>query len=1030
MRPKSSTPPPPKTPVSADANQGTLTDGQVASLLTRLHQGHETGILTLEGDKTGTHRLYLMDGDILLARVSQDDLRLGRHLLRTHQITQNQLETALKLRTPELPLDLALLQTQAITAEKRDEAHALLFKSLLQEAYLIRSGEYHFEPQDAIIEENLQLFFDTEQLMAEAESLANEVQVLSGVLQQEAHIYQCIGRPGTGNPVAPLQPEQTAVLNLLDGKRSTNELFILSPLEMLQTLQLLTVLLEANLIRKVGQRPVVRPELLPSFPLLPEELQGQQVIAPEETPAPHEDEDVAIDVRATRKIKGTRAAHKQPPKAADAHVPAASATVAATLPEPVPPTVQEAAPEEAAPEGETTSSHIPAHISEHIEAALDQLLPVSAHPVDAPSSVSSPVDESLIHSATVGHDIAAGHDATLSHDTFGSGAADDGLPFIETGVTPLIGDMAQIESALMSTLHAESSGEPVSEAPAQAQTSQAIADQDLSGHDASALDGSETSAAATEGAQASATPESPAQPESPAEPEIQELWSDTPVFQPRDHSNPSAGVFLSGDSVLDTVDLSHIHRFEIATDIPLDGIVETSGAEDEEGYGSEEDSDDSESEGDSLSLSPADVLNLENTGDLGSPDESWDAAGVLGDVESALADDQIESLSVHDIVDDTTADDSSIAEAAPPIFDEEGDDGLEDLDAAGGIVEDDYGDEDYDDDYPEDDYADADAYDSIDGLDDVDVLPASALDLSSDEEADVLRPEDIAQVNSSGELDPRAVLQGAPLLPLPTRIESRSEPPARQETETHSEDDEVPLLLSSGIQPLEGIDDDFVQTESLLGLEQTQALFQPVKPMTGMARGNVRPSQNDMDELTPEEQSLLAHINGIFRARTEDASERTSSRGGRKRAARSDLRRNGATVSLNAAQKSLLRERAEMYNHIFSVIFTHLGRKQGREKARLLFQDFFAPGNGSYPEMFQNLVFKGDGMIDAELLLKNLEGYPTHRPIQLFEACLNDIFHFLIRQVDQVLDPGEQGHMMDGLSPLFNLLTKRSDPSP
>lgn len=41
-----------------------------------------------------------------------------------------------------------------------------------------------------------------------------------------------------------------------------------------------------------------------------------------------------------------------------------------------------------------------------------------------------------------------------------------------------------------------------------------------------------------------------------------------------------AGIFLSQDSVLDKVDLSHVTHFSIATEIPLSGVVETLGLED------------------------------------------------------------------------------------------------------------------------------------------------------------------------------------------------------------------------------------------------------------------------------------------------------------------------------------------------------------------------------------------------------------------------------------------------------------------
>ena len=61
-------------------------------------------------------------------------------------------------------------------------------------------------------------------------------------------------------------------------------------------------------------------------------------------------------------------------------------------------------------------------------------------------------------------------------------------------------------------------------------------------------------------------------------------------IQVPDESNPEgnnssrrdkqAGIFLSQDSVLDKVDLSHVTHFSVATEIPLSGVVETLGLED------------------------------------------------------------------------------------------------------------------------------------------------------------------------------------------------------------------------------------------------------------------------------------------------------------------------------------------------------------------------------------------------------------------------------------------------------------------
>lgn len=1036
------------------ANKGKLSDKGTEALLRAYRKQRATGILTFDHPRTGRWQLYLMEGDIIAATAELEDLRLGRMLYRSGQITRGQLDNALSLRRETFTVGEALVSQKAITAEVKSEALTAQFREILFSTFLMPDATWSFQPQDAIFADNLQLFFDSDELIAEGSRLANEVSVLAQALEAEDHVYQ---RAGSRSPRS-LKREQEDLLRLIDGQRSTAELFVLSPFERLATLQLLSQFIESGLIRKVGQRPASRPELLPSYPYLPDELRedvrktdliprraltvARETVGAEST---SRDEVTSAAAKGGRKSRSRTTSSEQTLNTQTSGDDAVSAGVAAQV---------EAAMEDLNPVSDALA----------IPSSQDNQRDASDSQVNPPSALSTL--ESMI--AATGTQRPAN-------------VPEDLQPALASGDEALTATAAAGNSAPVET-GASADSDPVLDTAIEAVSSVANPLEDINGASA----------------EAAAAPH-------PDEPEIQELWSDEPVFQPRDHSNPSAGVFLSGDSVLDTVDLSHFNPMGLATDIPLDGIVETAGVEDYEHEDSvstsvddEEhyETDDEHFEDDAAGEDSSDTIYEEESlsdRDFDSVPHGREDIAAAGEGDWT-EDEEVVPLSQQDIV-GVTGFGSENAGAAgrhghipPPIYEEDtlgadalGEDALSNLDEDEEVEE--------FDDEPEDLTDDSDVEElredfiqvrgvapgastalsasstgtingttakpaqlvlddeQIEDLEDVAVLRQEDIAESSslgahDEEVEDLSALDIAQIEPVGEserahasdtdsLELEALQStirtrqglGEPLLPTLSRAEGRNDSASSRRKPVLEMEDEG--SLSGSIQPLDLIED-FSDADSLLGLDSNSALFKTMQPIRNQTRPAARAGATEV--LTPEEESLLSNISGIFRARSSGLRDKRTTRSGR-RAYQEDLKRAGVTVSLNSTQKSLLRERSEMYNHIYSVIFAHLARKLGRDRTRSIFQEFFAPGNGSYPEMFQGLTFKGDGMVDSEQLLRNLEAYPTHRPVQLLESSLSDIFHFLIRQIDQVLDPVEQSQMMDGLTPLFNLLNKRNEGS-
>lgn len=946
----------------------------VAEMLRSLRQQRVTGMLELLNPRLGNQQLYYMDGDVIAATVDEEELHFARTLVRSGRIAPLALYQALQHRTPGTAFWEQLVTQKLLSEQDKETLLSARFRELVLSAFLGIEKSLKFSELDAVFVDNLQLFFDTDELLAEGLRLSREVSVLFAQLAREDHVYLPL------TPVASLTAsEHVQLCALMNGVRTSTELFVVSPFEPLQTLRVLTQLLEQGHIRNLRARPLQRLAALPHYPFLAEELRdGGREIVLVGMPSP------------TAQPVGTDVAPLAPP--------------------PVP---------------------SPVFDDGLLDALIqDRLSPVSPQEPELPTEASLEPPEQVIEPDTL-----AELELRLTQE------APPIAEVIEDRTTAITD---QIKAAVLS--------------------------------DALEQLAAESPTAASEEVAPPAPPAPPAE-----EHEVQELWSDTPVFQPRDHSNPSAGVFLSGDSVLDTVDLSHIAQFGIATDIPLDGIVETCGAEDEEGERHESVSSTSLSSGvagessvimaaeasvNTLaessfisvgedSLIPAGEASTSLTGTtppdaakstrpdggeearrLAGPndmDDGWDAASVLAEGDDVSDGDEVEPLPLNDIV----------SEGIPPVYEDDFDD---DVDSLHEEVESLHNAVTQDDDANDiTDLSETSALEETGPLGDegeLDELSGEDDGLTQDDgtesaaekqvsllaatpRADVaeeLLADAVSPVNGPLSWDAETSLLEEPLLPIPGRLEPRLEPPPRRD-EFEDDDDDVALFPATGIVPLDA-QELHEEVQDLLDFDSSAAILSDQKPLAGTKHRPESPPV--VDEISPEERELLAHIQGLFRPRTAQTSPGPGRKS--KRPLRNqELRRTGVTVNLSTAQKGLLRQRTETWNHIYTVIFTHVARKVNRERTRSMFQDFFAPGNGSYPEMFQNLSFKADGMIDAEQLIRNLEAYPTHRPIQLLESCLNEIFHFLIRQVDEVLDPAEQVQMMEGVTPLFNQLSKRSD---
>jgi hypothetical protein len=433
-------------------------------------------------------------------------------------------------------------------------------------------------------------------------------------------------------------------------------------------------------------------------------------------------------------------------------------------------------------------------------------------------------------------------------------------------------------------------------------------------------------------------------------------------------ADPNAGVFFSAHSVLDVVDLRHITQFSVATDIPLDGIVEAAGAEDDESHFAGAD-DGSSDEHDEHDADEHDASEEEADSEASEPEEE---APVHTDDELQLThgDTGFDPELAAALLRAAAQAETELRRPLPPGTSPSSTD-LHDL-----------------------------GFSRLLGESDAEV-----------EEVEDLRPENVVSRPSAA---PTVLLRR-------TELQRMAQEHSNLSIVDEDEPEDLDDVLQLGATVVIPRDEANALLAKDPGSSPASPSGQAPSNPTESAAGRPAGSSQD-DEMSQSERDILRSISDIF--------PQNEAGTGHERKARRNQTGEQPTAylsrSMNHALKATLRHRTDIYNRIFSVIFSHFQARLGREQAITRFQAFFNHRDRSYPELFIDLAFRADGTLDQELLLKNLEVYPTPRPAEVLDASLNEVFYFLLRDIHLLLNPEEQSEMMDAVVQVRNLLYKRT----
>jgi hypothetical protein len=260
------------------ALEGTLRDFSLADIFQLIGLQRKTGVLTLRAPEDVVTVSFL-DGKVVGADSLNKRLedRLGQVLLKTHAVTQEELDAALRVQMETLERLGHILLRSAIIS--RDELRRALEQQVLQIIYRVfrwNDGDYHFS-QETSIDYDVELItpLGAESILMEGARMLDEWPIIEKRIPRRSMVFvpdvpvahlqvvadadidemQSFGSDEPPAQRAPLgrksvTPVEHDVLSLLDGVADVDEVVRSSPFGEFETCKALYTMLARTIIRE------------------------------------------------------------------------------------------------------------------------------------------------------------------------------------------------------------------------------------------------------------------------------------------------------------------------------------------------------------------------------------------------------------------------------------------------------------------------------------------------------------------------------------------------------------------------------------------------------------------------------------------------------------------------------------------------------------------------------------------------------------------------------------------------------------
>jgi hypothetical protein len=206
------------------ALEGDLACFEVPDLLTFLHQGQRSGVLSMERPDQET-KLYLRAGNPVFAATTRDDLRLGALLVRHGRVSQEIIDEALLHQTARGPrLGRLLVVTGQITEAELASFLKVQVSEVVFETFGWATGSFTFWDRIPPPSTAVTLEMEIENLLLEGIRRVDVRSRLSELFPDLTMAVEAAVNPDRVKHTVTLTPEEWNVLFLLDGRRSLGEI--------------------------------------------------------------------------------------------------------------------------------------------------------------------------------------------------------------------------------------------------------------------------------------------------------------------------------------------------------------------------------------------------------------------------------------------------------------------------------------------------------------------------------------------------------------------------------------------------------------------------------------------------------------------------------------------------------------------------------------------------------------------------------------------------------------------------------------
>ncbi len=241
------------------ALQGTLKDFSLADIFQLIGLQQKTGVLTLRGgDETVT--VSFLDGSVVAADSLPKRMedRLGTVLVKSRQITQQQLQEALKIQKQTMKrLGTVLVEQKAVSHQAIREALRIQVSQSLYRLFRWRDGEYHFA-QDQKLDydrDNVEpltaesVLMEGARILDEWPMIEKRVGPFTGIYRRTAAAETALTGTDRSGPV--LTGEDKIVLHEVDGIRSVQDIVESTPFSEFDTSRVMYELIGRHMIERL-----------------------------------------------------------------------------------------------------------------------------------------------------------------------------------------------------------------------------------------------------------------------------------------------------------------------------------------------------------------------------------------------------------------------------------------------------------------------------------------------------------------------------------------------------------------------------------------------------------------------------------------------------------------------------------------------------------------------------------------------------------------------------------------------------------